>query len=136
MHSMVCLLTKLLCKLQFGKQKLKELEATSARALREGRLEAVAAAELVPGDVIEVGSGDKCPADCRLLELRSAVLSIDESMLTGESENVLKQLAPVEAAVNQDKRNLLFSGTLVTRGSARGAHTPSYSHSSLAWPPC
>ena len=77
-----------------------------------------------------MASGDKVPADCRIVELRSAVLAIDESMLTGESESVNKHADALHrdsgatagsavAIVNQDKRNMLFSGTLVVRGSAR-----------------
>jgi Ca2+ transporting ATPase len=58
----------------------------------KGRCKEILPALLVPGDIIELSSGDKTPADCRLIELRSAVLSVDESMLTGESENLMKQV--------------------------------------------
>jgi Ca2+ transporting ATPase len=92
---------------------------------RDGALIDTSPVDLVPGDIVEVGSGDKVPADCRLIQFRSSVVGVDESMLTGESENVHKQLEAVEAKgmlVNQDKRNMLFSGTLVVRGSARGMY--------------
>lgn len=104
-------------------EKLKEFEASTAKVVRDARLVDVPAIALVPGDVIELGAGDKVPADARLVQLRAAVLAVDESMLTGESENVHKQVEPIEEhnahVVNQDKKNMVFSGTLVVRGSAR-----------------
>ena len=62
------------------------------------------------------------PADCRIISLSSATLSVDESMLTGESEAANKHAAVINKpnAVNQDKRNVLFSGTLVVKGKAHG----------------
>ncbi len=57
------------------------------------------------------------------MELRSSIIMVDESMLTGESENVTKHTDMVDLPgeiVNQDKLNMLFSGTLITRGTARG----------------
>jgi Ca2+ transporting ATPase len=78
------------------------------------------AADLVPGDIISLSNGDKVPADARVLALATASLLCDESMLTGESEAAEKHAnaidMPVAAAVNQDKRNMLFSGSLLLRG--------------------
>eukprot|EP00735_Rhodelphis_limneticus_P011161 TRINITY_DN4224_c0_g1::TRINITY_DN4224_c0_g1_i1::g.7989::m.7989 TRINITY_DN4224_c0_g1::TRINITY_DN4224_c0_g1_i1::g.7989 ORF type:complete len:1009 (+),score=216.06,sp/Q7PPA5/ATC1_ANOGA/57.43/0.0,E1-E2_ATPase/PF00122.15/63,E1-E2_ATPase/PF00122.15/1e-67,E1-E2_ATPase/PF00122.15/4.1e+02,Cation_ATPase_C/PF00689.16/4.9e-46,Hydrolase/PF00702.21/2.8e-32,Hydrolase_like2/PF13246.1/1.3e-19,HAD/PF12710.2/1.2e-16,Cation_ATPase_N/PF00690.21/1.6e-16,Cation_ATPase_N/PF00690.21/3e+03,Hydrolase_3/PF08282.7/67,Hydrol len=101
---------------------LKEYESEFAHVLRDGRLSTIPAKDLVPGDVVEVAVGDKIPADLRLIQLFSATLQVDQAILTGESASVSKQLDPVmnEKAVIQDKENMLFSGTNVTRGKARG----------------
>ncbi|KAL4420461.1 hypothetical protein ABPG75_010117 [Micractinium tetrahymenae] len=107
-------------------EELKAYEADVATVLRDGRWTVVPAAELVPGDFVEVGVGGKVPADTRVVELLSTTLRIDQargpSILTGESGSVAKDPAPVLAAkaVVQDKTNTLFSGTVVTAGRARG----------------
>lgn len=60
--------------------------------------------------------GDKVPADIRLASIRSTTLRVDQSILTGESVSVLKHTDPVPdpRAVNQDKKNMLFSVSLFT----------------------
>lgn len=72
----------------------------------------IRAKEIVPGDVVEVSVGDKIPADIRLIKIFSTTLRIDQSILTGESVSVIKHTDPVPdpRAVNQDKKNILFSG--------------------------
>eukprot|EP01083_Nonionella_stella_P075870 206456_1 len=99
-------------------EKLKEYEARSASVVRDGRNRKIDSVDLVPGDVVRVAVGEKVPADCRLVRLVSSTLAVDESMLTGEPIAVMKQLEPIvkENVVNQDKKNMLFSGTLVVRG--------------------
>eukprot|EP00887_Chlorella_sp_A99_P004497 scaffold34.g4497.t1 len=103
-------------------EELKAYEADVATVLRGRRWTVLPAAELVPGDVLEVGVGGKVPADVRVAELLSSTLRIDQSILTGESGSVDKQAEPVPPgrAVVQDKANMLFSGTVVTAGRARG----------------
>ena len=66
--------------------------------------------------------GDKIPADIRIIEILSTTLRIDQSILTGESVSVIKHNEPVPdpRAVNQDKKNIIFSGTNVAAGKARG----------------
>jgi Ca2+ transporting ATPase len=66
--------------------------------------------------------GDKIPADIRITKVLSTTLRIDQSILTGESVSVIKHNEPVPdpRAVNQDKKNILFSGTNVSAGKARG----------------
>jgi Ca2+ transporting ATPase len=104
-------------------EELKAYEADVATALRGGRWGVVPAAELVPGDVVEVAVGGRVPADCRVAALLSNALRVDQAILTGESGSVGKTAAPVVAppggAVAQDKTNMLFSGTVVTAGRAR-----------------
>jgi calcium-translocating P-type ATPase len=90
-----------------------------AAVLREGRRLTVDAADLVAGDIVLLEGGDKVPADLRLIEARS--LAAQEAILTGESAPVEKSVAPVaEKAALGDRRSMLWSGTLVTQGAARG----------------
>ena len=99
---------------------LQKLQPAQARCLREGTWRHdMPAAELVPGDVIELRVGDRVPADARLVSLATTTLSADEGSLTGESATVSKTLAPVAPDARiQDKVNLLFAGTVVTNGKA------------------
>ena len=87
-----------------------------ATARRERVWTDVDSEALVPGDVVRVRSGDKVPADVRLLE--STNLEVDESALTGESVPVAKDPAPVapDAGVG-DRTSMLFSGTIVAAGT-------------------
>jgi Ca2+-transporting ATPase len=92
---------------------------TEATLLRGGSKHQVDASELVPGDIVLLQAGDKVPADLRLLHVRG--LQVDESALTGESVPVIKDTDPLPAGVGLgDRRNLAFSSTLVTYGTARG----------------
>jgi Ca2+-transporting ATPase len=87
-----------------------------ATVLRSGRKVMLPAQELVPGDVVLLASGDKVPADMRLIDARN--LQVEEAALTGESVPVMKQLRPVvEDAGLGDRCNLVFGGTLVTSGT-------------------
>merc|ERR1719181_2006746 len=82
----------------------------------------IKAVDIVPGDIIEISVGDRVPADFRLMKIYSTTLRIDQSILTGESVSVIKHCDPVPdpRAVNQDKKNIVFSGTNVAAGKARG----------------
>ena len=103
-------------------EELKSYQADVATVLRAGRLKVAPATELVPGDVIEIAVGNKVPADARLIDLGSGsgVLRVDQSILTGESGSVEKELTPASArAVVQDKTCVVYSGTVVTVGRAR-----------------
>jgi P-type Ca2+ transporter type 2C len=75
-------------------------------------------AEIVPGDVILLESGDRIAADARIFE--AASLEIDESMLTGESLTVTKTIDPLEADLAvADRTNLAYGGTVVTEGRGK-----------------
>ncbi len=98
---------------------LRSLVHTRARVLRDGREQAVPSEELVPGDLVLLEAGDKVPADVRLTRL--VELRIDESALTGESLPVTKdQVVLPETVPVADRRNMAYSGTLVTTGSGAG----------------
>ncbi|XP_049938241.1 calcium-transporting ATPase sarcoplasmic/endoplasmic reticulum type isoform X1 [Schistocerca serialis cubense] len=103
---------------------LKEYEPEMGKVVRGDKsgVQKVRAKEIVPGDIVEVSVGDKIPADIRLVKIFSTTLRIDQSILTGESVSVIKHTDPVPdpRAVNQDKKNILFSGTNVAAGKARG----------------
>lgn len=99
---------------------LKEYSPDEAKVLRSGFVTKVNAAELVPGDIVQVAVGDRIPADCRLLSISSSSFRVDQAILTGESESVPKSLDIVkdERAVKQDMTNMIFSGTTVVNGMA------------------
>jgi P-type Ca2+ transporter type 2C len=99
---------------------LRRMAAPIAHAIRDGHETAIPARDLVPGDVVMLRTGDRVPADCRLIQ--SVNLAIDESSLTGESEPVHK----VTGALDEpglslgDRRNMSYAGTLVTLGRGQG----------------
>ncbi|XP_025416383.1 calcium-transporting ATPase sarcoplasmic/endoplasmic reticulum type isoform X2 [Sipha flava] len=103
---------------------LKEYEPEMGKVIRGDKsgVQKIRAKEIVPGDVVEISVGDKIPADIRLIKIYSTTLRIDQSILTGESVSVIKhtEAIPDPRAVNQDKKNILFSGTNVAAGKARG----------------
>ena len=97
---------------------LKEMTAPDARALRDGAERRIAAADLVPGDVVMLEVGDLVPADGRLA--KAVHLKVDESLLTGESMPVDKGVEAVsEAASLADRTSMVYSGTAIAAGRAR-----------------
>ncbi len=87
--------------------------------LRDGQRRTIPAVELAPGDVVVLQSGDKVPADLRLLQVKN--LQIEEAALTGESVPVQKQVEPVSpSAAIGDRTCLAYSGTLVASGTGAG----------------
>ncbi|WCK53045.1 calcium-translocating P-type ATPase, SERCA-type [Aneurinibacillus sp. Ricciae_BoGa-3] len=99
---------------------LKELTAPLAHVIRGGKLEQVAARSLVPGDIVYIESGDRVPADIRLIQANG--LHIEESTLTGESVPVLKNIKTLEHSQISlgDQHNMAFMGTMVTAGTGYG----------------
>jgi P-type Ca2+ transporter type 2C len=101
---------------------LQRLAAATAGVVRDGRTERILATEVVPGDVLLLVEGDAVAADGRLVE--AASLTVIEASLTGESEPVLKDTAPLAGRVELgDRLNMVFSGTAVARGRARAIVT-------------
>ena len=97
---------------------LRDMSSPRALVVRDGHAQRIAGREVVTGDVVLLAEGDRVPADLLLQEASN--LSIDESLLTGESVPVLKRAAPKGAGAADDPRTLSFSGTLVTQGTGRG----------------
>lgn len=100
---------------------LTRLMVPQCTVLRDGEQKDIPARELVPGDVVLLGEGNRIPADLRLFYTKN--LSVDEAALTGESMPVEKGTEPL-AQPNLppgDQLCMAFSGTFIVRGSARGS---------------
>ena len=94
---------------------IRRMLSLNAAVLRDGQRIQLPAEQLVPGDIVLLQSGDKVPADLRLLNCKN--LRIEEAALTGESEAVEKSLDVVEAATAiGDRCCMAYSGTLVVYG--------------------
>ena len=109
---------------------LRKLTSLKAVALRDGKEKEISASQLVPGDVIGIETGQKAPADCRILEAFN--LQTQEASLTGESLPVLKD--PKEIAVEErvsDRINMLFSSTIVVAGHGKAVVTGTGMHTEI-----
>ncbi len=122
--AMVVLINSVIGFIQEGRAE-KALEAIRsmidphASVLRDGRRISIAAADVVPGDIVLLESGDRVPADIRLL--KASNLRIDEAALTGESVPVDKATTPTaEEAALGDRRSMAYSGTFVAAGQGAG----------------
>ncbi|MBL8230503.1 MAG: HAD-IC family P-type ATPase [Bryobacterales bacterium] len=92
---------------------------TEATVVRDGSAQKIPARDLVPGDVVLISSGDKVPADLRLVRVRN--LQTDESALTGESLPVQKAQGTLARSTPlADRTNMAYASTLVTYGQATG----------------
>ncbi|MCM3900336.1 MAG: cation-translocating P-type ATPase [Pyrinomonadaceae bacterium] len=98
---------------------LREMAAPTATVVRDGREKRINARELVPGDLIVLVTGDKVPADARLIE--AVNLQTVEAPLTGESAPIQKHtnLLEDERLPTGDRKNLAYAGTVVTYGRGR-----------------
>lgn len=98
---------------------LKSLTAPSAKVIRNEQLVSVPAEEIVPGDVLVIETGDRIAADAAILECNS--LSIDESLLTGESIPVEKNALKIKDSLinSYDKKSSVYMGTVATGGRAK-----------------
>ncbi|MFG1270513.1 HAD-IC family P-type ATPase [Xanthobacter versatilis] len=120
----VVVLNSLLGFLQEGRAEkaldsIRNMLSAEARVLRGGETRLIPAEDLAPGDIVLLESGDKIPADLRLVEAKN--LRTEEAALTGESVPAEKTTAPVSAkATVGDRENMAFSGTMVVSGRATG----------------
>lgn len=100
---------------------LKKMTVPETLVIRDGKRNKIKSTQLVPGDLIILESGDKIPADLRLTEVTD--LSIQEAILTGESEPVEKTNQKI---VNQkdvslgDRKNMAYTGTTIIAGRGKG----------------
>ncbi|HCX64543.1 MAG TPA: ATPase, partial [Eubacteriaceae bacterium] len=91
-----------------------------AKVLRAGKVKEIKATHVVPGDIVLLEEGDRVSADGRLL--RADNLSVNEAMLTGESDAVLKHTDAIESEEQLDigaRKNMVFMGTTITKGNGR-----------------
>jgi magnesium-transporting ATPase (P-type) len=120
----VVLINALLGFVQEGKAEkaldaIRNMLSAEARTLRDGAVRMIPAEQLVPGDVVLLESGDRIPADLRLVEVKN--LRTEEAALTGESVPADKSALPVpEKATIGDRHSMGFSGTMVVSGRATG----------------
>src|SRR5438445_10050970 len=96
---------------------LQKMLIVKSKVRRGGQIMELAAAQLVPGDIVVLEAGDRVPADGKII--RAATLEIDESALTGESAPVPKQIEPVEQVDTPlgDRVDMAYMNTEVTRGA-------------------
>jgi magnesium-transporting ATPase (P-type) len=98
---------------------IRDMLSPHATVTRAGKRHEIPAEDLVPGDIVHLASGDRVPADLRLIDIKS--LRLMEAALTGESLAVDKQVEAVEAeAALGDRGSMAWSGTLVTYGQGAG----------------
>jgi len=103
-------------------QALKKLTSPQAVVLRNNKQQKIDAKFLVPGDIILLETGDKIPADARIIE--SINLQTQESSLTGESLPIKKQTEPIKQNTPiADRFNIVFSGTIITTGRGKAIVT-------------
>ena len=101
---------------------LKRMAAPTATVIRGGEEQEIPSREVVPGDIIVLGTGDKIPADARIME--AVNLKADEASLTGESIPVEKTAVLLEGDIEvAERRNMVFMGTAAVYGRGRGAVT-------------
>jgi magnesium-transporting ATPase (P-type) len=98
---------------------IRNMLSAEARTMRGGETRMIPADQMVPGDIVLLESGDKVPADLRLIEVKN--LRTEEAALTGESVPADKSTQPVSSkATVGDRENMAFSGTMVVAGRATG----------------
>lgn len=103
---------------------LRSLSSPSAAVLRDGHIEVIPSAEVVPGDIVQVKTGDTIPADLRLIDAMN--LECDEKILTGEAMPVAKDTKKDFSKDNEtstgvgDRLNMVYSSSNVTKGRGTG----------------
>ena len=101
-------------------ESLRSLTAPEARVVREGIEQRIPAADLVPGDIVLVETGDRIPADIRWIQ--AVNVQVEESALTGESHPVTKSIVSMEEELTPmaDRNNMGYMGTSVVNGRGAG----------------
>ncbi len=110
---------------------LRKLSVAQAKVVRDGVSQIIDATEVVPGDILILETGDKVPADARLIE--AVQLKVSESMLTGESKPVEKdtQFTGTDADVLGDRLNMVYRDTVVLFGRGRAVVTATGMHTEI-----
>jgi P-type Ca2+ transporter type 2C len=104
-------------------ESLRKMAAPYASVVRDRKEISIPARDIVPGDIIHLRTGDKIPADARLVEVMN--LKIDEASLTGESESVEKIATPLPSGDTSlgDRLNMIYMGTAVSYGRGKAIVT-------------
>ncbi len=112
-------------------QALRAMSSPRAEVIRGGKAEAIDSSLLVPGDIVLLKAGGRVPADIRLLE--AVNLRVNEASLTGESREVSKNHSLVlpEATYLGDRKNMIFSGSIVTYGRGAGCVVETGEHTEI-----
>ncbi|KAB8309729.1 cation-transporting P-type ATPase [Rouxiella chamberiensis] len=98
---------------------IQNMLSSQAVVIRDGQIQTINADQLVPGDIVQLRPGDKIPADLRIVSAHN--LQVEEAILTGESTVVTKTTRTIDDEVMiGDRHNLLFSGTMISGGTATG----------------
>ncbi|MFU2314755.1 cation-transporting P-type ATPase [Rahnella sp. PCH160] len=98
---------------------IQNMLSSQAVVFRDGQIQTLNADQLVPGDIVQLRPGDKIPADLRIVSAHN--LQVEEAILTGESTVVTKTARTIDDEVMiGDRHNLLFSGTMISGGTATG----------------
>lgn len=101
---------------------LKKLTIPKAVVLREGRLKQVSSNKVVPGDILWLEQGAQIPTDARVIEVNN--LYVDESILTGESQAINKQIDVIsEQVIINDQNNMVFGSTNIVKGNGKAIVT-------------
>ncbi|MFO7868837.1 MAG: cation-transporting P-type ATPase [Bacteroidales bacterium] len=109
---------------------IRKMLSLNAMVMRNGKRNTVQAEDLVPGDIVILNSGDKIPADIRLIKTKD--FQVEESPLTGESTAVEKDSEPVNPkSILGDRLCMAYSGTVVIYGSATGVVVATGTHTEI-----
>ena len=99
-------------------ESLKKMTTPNAKVIRDGQVTICSSEKIVPGDIIDLEAGDTVPADARVIWEVSS--SVDESMLTGESEPISKDVEKVNSDAQINERiNMVYSGCNVVYGKLK-----------------
>ena len=110
---------------------LKKMVTATAKVVRDGKLQEIAAEQLVPGDLLVLEEGDRVTADARLVTVEN--LATEEASLTGESQPVNKRIDVLEQANLPlgDRKNMIYMSTMVVRGNGNAVVTATGSHTEI-----
>lgn len=109
---------------------LKSLVKQKATVIRDGKKITILSKKIVPGDIISINAGDSVPADARIIEQKN--LQATESSLTGESMPVEKTTEKLKEDTNlADRKNMLYKGTHIARGSCKAVVTATATNTEL-----
>ncbi len=109
---------------------LQKLAPSQAKVLRESSVQIIEAKLLVPGDILIFEAGDVISADARIISVNR--LATKESALTGESHQVEKEISEIDEKTSlADQKNMVFSGTAVSRGNGSAIVTATGNHTAI-----